>query len=126
MMYSAEKDRRDGADGNRREVSKGIFILGIQGFDYFVYSGNVVTDRNAGILKEQIDHLNTLDKKELRQYHKERMKAENDNPGSKGAGLGLIAIARRSSAPIEYEFTPYGDGHQHFTMYVIIRQGEKE
>jgi hypothetical protein len=123
MMYSAEKDIRSGPNGTCQEISKGIFILGIDESSYFVYSGNVVTDGNAAILKERIDYLNSLDKKELRQYHKERLKSDNDNPESKGAGLGLIEIARRASGPVEYDFSPYSDGHQHFTMYVNIRQG---
>jgi hypothetical protein len=126
MMYSAEKEYRNDPAGNPLEVSKGIFILGIKDSGYFVYSGNIVTDSNAYTLRERIDHLNTLDKKELRQYHRERMKAENENPESKGAGLGLIEVARRASSPIEYDFSPYGEGHQYFSMYVVIPQGGKE
>jgi len=71
-------------------------------------------------LKERIDFLNTLDKKELRQFYKEQMKAENDNPESKGAGLGLTEIARRATSKIEYEFIPYGEGLSYFTMYVTV------
>ena len=126
MMYSAEKELKNDSEGNVVEVSKGIFILGIQGKKYFIQSGNLVTKSNAEILKTRIDHLNTMDKKELRQYYKERMKAENDNPESKGAGIGLIEIARRSSSPIEYNFEPFDDDLQYFTMYISIEQGGKE
>jgi len=126
MMYSADKDIKNDDEGNPQEISKGVFILGVQGTTYFIQSGNLVTKYSAGILKERIDHLNTLDKKELRQYHKERLKAENDNPESKGAGIGLIEIARRSSTPIEYEFLPYDDERQYFTIYITVNQGGKE
>jgi len=123
MMYSTEKEYKNDANGNTLEISKGIFILGVQQSAYFVQSGNLVTNSNAEMLKNKIDHLNSLDKKQLRQYHKERLKAENDNPESKGAGLGLIEVARRATSPIEYDFEPYDDQRQYFTMYVTVQQG---
>jgi hypothetical protein len=125
MMYSAEKEQRNSLQGEPQEISKGIFILGAHDDTYFVQSGNAVTNSNAEILKKRIDYLNTLDKKELRQYYKQQMSAENDNPESKGAGIGLTEIARRASGPIEYEFEPCGENLQYFTMYATVRQGSK-
>jgi len=125
MMYSAEKDSKSDTEGNAVEVSKGIFILGVQKDSYFIQTGNLVSNYSAEILKERIDYLNTLDKQELRQYQRERMKADNDNLESKGAGLGLIVVARRATSPIEYEFEPYDDQRQYFTMYISIGQGDK-
>lgn len=122
MMYSAEKDQRSDADGNLWEVPKGIFILGVRDNAYFVCTGNVLTDKNAATLEQRIDYLNTLDKKELRKYYKQQLHAENDNEESKGAGVGLIEIARRASEPIVYELEPLGDGLQYFTMYITISQ----
>jgi len=126
MMYSADKDYKNDEDGNSQKISKGVFILGVQGTTYFIQSGNLVTNYSAEVLKERIDYLNTLDKKELRLYHKERLKAENDNLESRGAGIGLIEIARRSSSPIIYEFLPYDDERQYFSMYITVDQGGKE
>ena len=126
MMYSAEKDKRSDNEGNSLEVSRGVFILGIEKDAYFIQTGNLVSNYSAEILKERIDYLNTLDKKELRRYQRERMKADNDNPESRGAGLGLIVVARRASSPIEYKFEPYDDQRQFFSMYISIGQGDKE
>jgi len=127
MMYSAEKIQQKSDSGKLVEASKGIYILGVKDSTYFIQTGNVVSSSSADILKSRIDHLNTMDKKELRQYYKQQMKADNNNPESKGAGIGLIEIARRSSAPIEYKFEPFESGLQYFTMYVIIKQqGGKE
>jgi len=66
--------------------------------------------------------LNSLDKQELRQFYKEKMRSDNDNPESQGAGLGLIEIARRATAPIGYSFEPISDGLSYFTVYVEITQ----
>ncbi|MCL2284658.1 MAG: SiaB family protein kinase [Fibromonadales bacterium] len=126
FMYSAEKIYQANSDGVLEKASRGIYILGVQDGEYFIQTGNAVTANSAAILKTRIDHLNTLDKKELRKYYKQRMMADNDNPESRGAGIGLIEIARRASSPIEYDFEPLENDLQYFTMHVTIKQRGKE
>jgi len=126
LMYSAEKEQHTLTNGKQIEASKGIYILGIKNFSYFIQTGNAVTSKNAEILKQRIDHLNTMDKNELRQYYKQQIKADNDNPESRGAGIGLIEIARRATEPIGYELKPLDGDLQYFSMYITIKQGGKE
>jgi hypothetical protein len=126
MMYSADKEYKTDPAGKPLEISKGIIILGVQDTMYYIQSGNVVTDKNAEILKVRLEYLNTLDKKESRQYYTQQLNAEDDNLESRGAGIGLIEIARRASDSIVYEFEPLGDGLQYFTMCITVNQGEKE
>jgi hypothetical protein len=123
MMYSADKEKKNVPEGNITEISKGIFIMGVENDTYFIQFGNVVSNYNANIIKTRIDYLNTLDKKELRKYHMEYMKAGDNNPESKGVGLGLIVIARRSDGRIEYEFEKLDDERQYFNMFLTIKQG---
>lgn len=120
LMYSTEKESFEQKDGGKALVSKGIFVLGIKDKTYFIYTGNLLKDSSAALVKERIDYLNTLDKKELRKYYKECVQSDNDNPESKGAGLGLIEVARRASSEIAYEFQPRDGGMQYYTMYVEI------
>jgi len=120
LMYSAEKVQY-GSPPNE-EVSTGMLVLGHKGNTYFIQTGNAIKNESIEFIKNRIDHLNSLDKKELRQYHKEMMRGEDDNPESKGAGLGLIEIARRATAPIEYTFEPLDDNLSYFSMYVEIAQ----
>jgi hypothetical protein len=122
LMYSADKEHRSTQEGKQVELSKGIFIVGLQDKTYFIQSGNLVTDLNAELLKKRIDHLNTMDKQELRQFYKQQIHAEDNNPSSKGAGIGLIEIARRASGPIEYKFEQHSDGLKYFTTYVTVKQ----
>jgi len=118
LMYSAERVQFT-ADELHSEAPKGTFIMGVRGTQYFIQTGNVVADKTVDFLREKIDFLNTLDRKELRKYYKEQ-RLENDNPDSKGAGLGFIEIARRVSSKIEYTFTPYEEGYTFFTLFATI------
>jgi hypothetical protein len=120
LMYSAEKGKQENAEIGVKEASRGIFILGSRDNSYYVQTGNVIKNSSVEHLKNRIDLLNTLDKKELRSLYKEQIKSDNDNPESRGAGIGLTEIARRASSRIEYEFMPYSDGLSYFTMYVTI------
>jgi hypothetical protein len=125
LMYSVEKKRFPQPGKNPIDISIGTLFLGYKEQTYFIQTGNAIKSENAELLKNRIDYLNTLDKKGLRQYHRERMAAENDNPESQGAGLGLIEIARRATAPIEYRFEPIDESISYFTMYVEIEQERK-
>ncbi|MCL1866691.1 MAG: SiaB family protein kinase [Oscillospiraceae bacterium] len=121
LMYSAEKvTTRD----SEEESPKGITIFGEKDGKYFIQTGNAMKNESIEYLKGKIDHLNSLDKEGLRKYHREKLKVDfgAENPESKGAGLGLIEMARRSSAPIKYSFEPYGEGLSYFSLYVEISQ----
>jgi hypothetical protein len=120
LLYSAEKEKHERHEKSAAEMAVGIFILGSFDKSYYVQTGNVIKNSSVGILKDRIDFLNKLDKQELRQFYKEQMKAENDNPESKGAGLGLTEIAKRATSKIEYEFVPYGEDLSYFTLYVTV------
>jgi len=121
LMYSAEKESYGLTND---EASSGMLLLGHKGKTYFVQTGNAIKNESIDLIKGRIDHLNSLDKKELRQYYKETLRGENTNPESKGAGLGFIEIARRTTAPIQYNFEPYNDNLSYFSMYVEIGQKE--
>lgn len=120
LLYSAEKEQFEDFEHKITQISKGVFVLGVKDKKYFLQSGNIIKNDNIELIKNRIDHLNTLDKLELRKYYKEQIKNVDSNKESKGAGLGLIEIARRSNSKIEYNFTPQDDGLSFFSMYVAI------
>ena len=122
LMYSAEKEQYDQTQSEETPI--GMLLLGHIGKTYFVQTGNAIKNNNIEIVKSKIDHLNSLDKKELRQYYKESLRGENTNPDSKGGGLGFIEVARRATAPIEYTFETIDENISYFSMYVEI--GPKE
>jgi len=120
LMYSAEKTHIEFDNGKDVDFSKGTYILGKDSKIFFLQTGNVMKNEYVELVKNRIDHLNALDRNGIREYYKEQMKLENKNPGSKGAGLGFIEIARRINSKIDYSFVPYREGLTFFTFYVTI------
>lgn len=121
VHYSAEREHFfDEDSGKEYDVASGIFILGAEDKKYFIQCGNKIRPDQMPLIRDRINHLNTLDKPGLRKFYKERLKAEDSNPESKGAGIGLIEIARRASSKMEYRFEPLDDSYCFFTLYVTI------
>lgn len=120
LMYSSDKKSFSLSDEKYFDVSRGMFVLGVQDKTYYVQSGNVMKNESMESVKNQIDYLNTLDKQELRKLYREQLKSGETSPDSRGAGLGLIEIARRASSKIEYEFTPVDENNTFFSMIVTI------
>jgi hypothetical protein len=120
LMYSVDKEQPKGPGKPYMETSRGVFLMGKHENTYFCQTGNYMKTNSASLLKSRIDHLNTLDKQQLRQFFKEQRKLEDTNPESKGGGIGLIEVARRATSKIEYDFIPCENGLTYFTMYVTI------
>jgi len=123
LMYSVEKENFSQSE---KAVSIGMLVLGYKENAFFIQTRNAINNETSEVLKEKIDYLNSLDKKELRQYHKECVRVENGNSESQGAGLGLIEIARRSTAPIGYSFEQTDEKLSYFTMYAEVSQIQEE
>ncbi|MDR1754904.1 MAG: SiaB family protein kinase [Eubacterium sp.] len=120
LMYSAEREHFI-LNEKEIDVSRGMFIIGMKkDKSYFIRSGNVIKKESVDLIKSRIDHLNTMDKQQLRQFYKQQIKSDNTNPESKGGGIGLTEIARRANSKIEYEFVPYESGFSFFSMMVAI------
>lgn len=120
LMYSASKERIEYPDGSFSELPQGSVILGINEGSYYIKTENFVSEEDAKTLKENIDYLNGLEKKELLWNYKSKLRTCNMKTGSKGAGLGLIGIAWRAKSKIGYEFTPGDNNMQQFAMYVTV------
>ena len=124
LMYSAEITPIETADKKNTEFPNGTFILGKDENNYFIQTGNVINNESIEFVKSKINFLNSLDEDELHKYYREQMKGSNNNPLSRGAGLGFIEIARRTNSKIEYSFLPFDEGHTFFILYVTIGGGD--
>lgn len=118
LNYSEDKLKADTDPDN--ELRVGIVIIGREeSGEYSVYCGNRIYTADAPRLEQWIGHLSALSKDELKQLYKERRRMEPE-PGSKGAGLGLIEMARKAGRPMEYGFTAIDGQYSFFTMKVVV------
>lgn len=70
---------------------------------YSIITGNYINNDKIPVVKQKIDHVNTLDKEGLKEYYKQaRLNSVISDVG--GAGLGFIDMARKSGNKIKYEF----------------------
>ena len=106
IRYSSER-LKEGAgktDGEKKpEISSGVISVGSDGGQFFVVCGNTVSMQDAVKLRSRLELIQSLDKECIKAYYKEKLK-EPPEAESKGASIGLLEIARRSSSPIEFDF----------------------
>lgn len=121
LNYSAEKlGNQD--DDQENELRFGVVVIGNEGDNgYFICCGNRIHVNDVVQLKNRIETVRNLSKEELKTLYKEKRRQEPE-PGSKGAGLGLIEIARKSSRPPEYNFTPINESFSFFSIRVVVER----
>ena len=116
MKYSPPEDEKVGHFSN--------MSISVIGFDnnrdkYYVSSGNVIDERDKDKVINKINTLNEMDRKELKDYYKE-LRRSGKNKHEKGAGLGFIEMAKKSTEPIEFIIDDIDDKFSFFTIKTII------
>ncbi|MDD2698889.1 MAG: SiaB family protein kinase [Arcobacteraceae bacterium] len=116
MSYSKQKHIQTG----NRYTSPGVLLVG---FDdekqkYYVSSSNEIIEEDKIKISTKIDFINSLDTGEQRKYLREKLKSAEDTH-DRGAGVGFIEIAKRSSEKLEYDFEEL-DGKSYFHIKAYI------
>jgi len=94
VHYSEEQEPN--SNGN---AGVGIIVLREMKESYFLSSGNTIKNSNVDRIIEKCDKVNSMNKDQLKSYYQELIK--KDRPAdSKGAGLGLVDIARKCDSQI--------------------------
>ncbi len=114
--YSAELQAKKNSDF---ETRTGIVVIGQEKERYYSISGNLIENDKVPGLKEKIDIVLSMNKEELKKYYKEKLKSEPDL-ASKGAGIGIIDMARKSEGPISYHFKKVNENSTFFSLKVLI------
>lgn len=96
-----------------------IVTIGALNETNYIYSGNLVENKDVEALVKRIEEIKPLDKDELKKLYKEKRK-ESINVDNGSAGLGLIDIARKASAPLEYSITKIDNEFSFFTLRVFV------
>lgn len=102
------------------ELKVGITVIGHdKDGNYCVYCGNRVYNHDIAPISQTIDSLRNLNKEELKALYKEKRRKHTPS-NHKGAGLGMIEMARRALVPLEYSFKPIDDTYSFFSIKVVI------
>ncbi|MDD3168766.1 MAG: SiaB family protein kinase [Eubacteriales bacterium] len=117
LNYSAERIPKTEAADN--ELRVGVVVIGHEKNGYFILCGNKVCNDDISGLKDKLELIRGMNKEELKALYKERRRMDSA-PESKGAGLGLIEMARKGTEPIEYSFLPIDGEHSFFTIRVVV------
>jgi len=117
IRYSAERLASEA--GQPVELSSGMVTIGSENNRFFIVCGNVVLARDEPRLRERLERLRGMDKDQIKQYYKEKLREMPDEQ-SRGATIGLIEIARRATDPIEFDFDPIDSSTYFFCMKVSI------
>jgi hypothetical protein len=117
-FYSAERVYLDDQDSN---VGAGIIVVTGEDKMYTVTSGNLVEKAGTPKIIRHCQTINRMGKEELRRFYKEKIKSSRKE-GRRGAGVGLIDIARKSGRPISYGVTPVDGTHSFLVLSVKIQE----
>lgn len=92
---------------------KGAVAMGQAGDEYWVVCANLVAAAQAPRLAARLEAVRRLSPAELHDAYRSQLandRHELEDPQSRGAGLGLLTIARACTSPLEYQLAPTGDG----------------
>lgn len=117
MSYSQERIHL----GDNAFESPGICIVG---YDqdrghFFVSSANIIHPEDESKLSEKLDKIIPMKKSELREYYKVLRRSGREKHG-RGAGLGLLEMAKKSALPMEYEITHLDEKRSFFEIKTYI------
>lgn len=122
IHYAAPEDCIDAGLHCHKRAS---IALGFDGNDYWVVCGNLMGVEYIPRVSERLTELRGLSLPEIKERYKHQVANdahEAEDGISKGAGLGLLTIARDSKFPIEFSFAsdPASNGSRAFFIIKAV------
>ena len=116
VRYSDDQIEDEGKD----DVRYGIMAISKKNESYILNCGNVIKSaERVKLLRERLNSLKNMSEDDLKAYYKQKLRADTEE-GSKGAGVGLIEIARKSSE-FDFDFIDLSDGTSFFLLRSILK-----
>lgn len=105
IHYSVDAFTRNDTASFNNEVRHGSICIATEAGRYYLHCANPVHADIARQLRQKLEHLHTLNLDDIKREYKQTLRSETMQ-NSKGAGLGLLTVARDASEPLEFEFIP--------------------
>jgi hypothetical protein len=116
VRYSDDQIEDEGKD----DVRYGIMAISKKENSYILNCGNIIkSEDKVKSLREKLVNLKNMSEDDLKAFYKQKLRSETEE-GSKGAGVGLIEIARKSSE-FEFDFIDLKDGTSFFLLKSILK-----
>ncbi len=87
---------------------------------YFVKASNPIMNSDIKALKNYIDHINILNKKEIKDLYNTTI-ANGVFSEQGGAGLGMLEIIKASDNKIDYNFEDLNDEYSYFSINIELK-----
>jgi hypothetical protein len=117
----------DGDGGHRRS---GAIAFGRAPDGYWIRSRNPVRSTHAERLRARLERIRSMDPEEIVAAYRARLTTSREvDPLSRGAGLGLLGIARSTGGALSYQLepsTPSGGEPFMFSLHVAVRAAPGE
>ena len=118
VRYSAEREAAV-EDDDKTEIRYGVLAIGMEGEKFFITCGNKIHINDVDRLNTRLADLQKMDKEGIKTLYKQKLRAPTEET-SKGAGLGFIEIARRSSQIIDFDFLNLDEKYAFFCLKAYV------
>lgn len=105
--------------GEEDEIRYGAIGVSRCAEGYQVLCGNVIKNENIADIRQRLDELIPMTREEVRAFYKKRI-YDKSHTTPKGAGLGLIEIAKLAKEPFQYSFTPLDETTSYYLLTVLV------
>lgn len=102
-----------------------FFMTRNVGNAFFVISANLIDNDKIPLVRDRLEKVNTLDKKELNKFYREVLTNKQLNQKG-GAGLGFIEMVRKTKDKLPFDFVKVNDKKSMFFMQIQLRNKKAE
>ena len=103
----------------KKSPKKPYFLFKREGNYFKLESGNPILKEDAENLKKKIDYINQLPYDELQKLYKNTM-SDGIYENKKGAGLGIMKMAKISKNDIQYSIVNMTENIAYYTVEIFI------
>lgn len=126
MLYHAMVETLENLNYHSDEIAenmhfgKGFMIIGRKENKYYIITTNKINNEKKEELDKEMDEIVNASKEKLNEMYREQIQQDSILERGRGAGLGLIDIARKTNEKIEYFFLPYDENYSTFVLKIEI------
>jgi hypothetical protein len=98
----------------------GILLIGLDGKDSKVITGNLIRNEEVQVLLDHLAFLNSLSHDEQVKYYIEKLTSDDFSNPIKN-GIGLVEMLMKSGKPLRYSCMPLDDQYSFISIQVTIK-----